>query len=122
MLGAPVVVLTNVGLEHTRWLGPTIADIAREKLAVVRAGATLVLGDGSTPEVEALAARDGARIVRPEPVDSRRCPATSATNFAVAVRGRARAARARSTRRVVADVAARDHRARAPAGRRPSAR
>ena len=36
VLGAPVVVLTNVGLEHTRWLGPTIADIAGEKLAVVR--------------------------------------------------------------------------------------
>ena len=48
VLGAPVVVLTNVGLEHTRWLGPTIADIAGEKLAVVRdPGATLVLGDES---------------------------------------------------------------------------
>ena len=38
VLGAPVVVLTNVGLEHTRWLGPTVSDIAREKLAVVRVG------------------------------------------------------------------------------------
>ncbi len=45
VLGAEVVVLTNVGLEHTRWLGPTIADIAGEKLAVVRPDATLVLGD-----------------------------------------------------------------------------
>ena len=33
-----VQVLTNVGLEHTRWLGPTVADIAREKLDVVQAG------------------------------------------------------------------------------------
>ena len=64
VLGAPVVVLTNVGLEHTRWLGPTIADIAGEKLAVVRPGATLVLGDES-PEVEALADATGAKIVRP---------------------------------------------------------
>ncbi len=64
VLGAPVVVLTNVGLEHTRWLGPTIADIAGEKLAVVRPGATLVLGDDS-PEVEALARETGANIVRP---------------------------------------------------------
>jgi dihydrofolate synthase/folylpolyglutamate synthase len=64
VLGAPVVVLTNVGLEHTRWLGPTIADIAGEKLAVVRPGATLVLGDES-PEVEALARETGAKIVRP---------------------------------------------------------
>jgi dihydrofolate synthase / folylpolyglutamate synthase len=35
VLGAPVVILTSVGLEHTRWLGPTVTDIAREKLAVV---------------------------------------------------------------------------------------
>ena len=38
VLAAPVAVLTNVGLEHTRWLGPTITDIAREKLAVVAPG------------------------------------------------------------------------------------
>jgi dihydrofolate synthase/folylpolyglutamate synthase len=67
VLGAPVVVLTNVGLEHTRWLGPTIADIAGEKLAVVRPDATLVLGDDS-PEVEALARATGATIVRPAAV------------------------------------------------------
>ncbi|QEC49693.1 bifunctional folylpolyglutamate synthase/dihydrofolate synthase [Baekduia soli] len=50
-----VQVLTNVGLEHTRWLGPTIADIAGEKLAVVRDGATLVVGAGLAPEAAALA-------------------------------------------------------------------
>src|SRR5919202_3317428 len=50
VLDAGVVVLTNVGLEHTRWLGPTVADIAREKLAVVRPYAALVLGDVA-PEV-----------------------------------------------------------------------
>jgi dihydrofolate synthase/folylpolyglutamate synthase len=64
VLRAPVVVLTNVGLEHTRWLGPTIADIAREKLAVVAPDATLVLGEAA-PEVEELAHATGARIVRP---------------------------------------------------------
>ena len=42
--------LTNVGLEHTRWLGPTVADIAREKLAVVPQGATLVLGADLHPD------------------------------------------------------------------------
>jgi dihydrofolate synthase / folylpolyglutamate synthase len=49
-----VQVLTSVGLEHTRWLGPTITDIAREKLAVVQEGATLVLGAGLHPEAEAV--------------------------------------------------------------------
>ncbi len=45
-----VAVLTNVGLEHTRYLGPTITDIAREKLDVVRPGATLVIGSALDPD------------------------------------------------------------------------
>jgi len=68
VLDAGVCVLTNVGLEHTRWLGPTIPDIAREKLAVVRAGATLVLGEVDA-DVLALAEGTGARIVRPAALD-----------------------------------------------------
>ena len=71
VLGAGVAVLTNVGLEHTRWLGPTVKDIAGEKLAVVRVGGdgvTLVLGDVD-PEVEALAQATGARIVRAQPLE-----------------------------------------------------
>jgi len=82
VLRAPVVVLTNVGLEHTRWLGPTVADIAREKLAVVAPGATLVLGEVE-PEVEALAQETGARIVRVDDVDVD-LPGYQRTNFAVA--------------------------------------
>jgi len=68
VIDAEVVVLTNVGLEHTRWLGPTIADIAREKLAVVAGGATLVLGADLHPDAEAeaqlVAERQGATVVR----------------------------------------------------------
>ncbi len=68
VIPSKVQVLTSVGLEHTRWLGPTITDIAREKLAVVRDGGTLVLGAGLQPEAEAVAsevaAQRGARIVR----------------------------------------------------------
>jgi dihydrofolate synthase / folylpolyglutamate synthase len=68
VLGAGVCVLTNVGLEHTRWLGPTIPDIAREKLAVVRPSATLVLGDVDAQVLE-LARQTGARLVRAEPLE-----------------------------------------------------
>jgi len=82
VLDAPVVVLTNVGLEHTRWLGPTVPDIAREKLAVVRPGATLVLGDVEN-EVVRQAEATGARIVRPEPL-AVGLPGYQRTNFAVA--------------------------------------
>jgi len=54
-----VQVLTGVALEHTRWLGPTVADIAAEKLAVVREGARLVVGD-LEPQVHAAAKRAAA--------------------------------------------------------------
>jgi dihydrofolate synthase/folylpolyglutamate synthase len=66
VLGAEVVVLTSVGLEHTRWLGETLTDIAREKLAVVDDGATLVVGDVDPEvmiEVTATAERRRARVV-----------------------------------------------------------
>lgn len=43
VLDAPVVVLTNVALEHTDVLGSTREEIAAEKLAVVRPGAAVVL-------------------------------------------------------------------------------
>jgi dihydrofolate synthase/folylpolyglutamate synthase len=52
-----VQVLTNVGLEHTRWLGPTIADVAAEKLDIVRPGATLVVGADLHDDAMALARR-----------------------------------------------------------------
>jgi dihydrofolate synthase/folylpolyglutamate synthase len=45
VLDAPIVLLTNVGLDHTDVLGSTREEIAREKLAVVRPGATVVLPD-----------------------------------------------------------------------------
>src|SRR5919204_4671990 len=45
VIDAPVVLLTNVGLDHTDILGETRAEIAREKLAVVKPGAVVVLGE-----------------------------------------------------------------------------
>jgi dihydrofolate synthase/folylpolyglutamate synthase len=60
VLTAPVVVLTNVSLEHTDVLGSTREEIAREKLAVIRPGATAVLGD---PEWEEMARESGATAV-----------------------------------------------------------
>jgi dihydrofolate synthase/folylpolyglutamate synthase len=57
VIPSKVQVLTSVGLEHTRWLGPTLADIAGEKLEVVNPGSTLVLGAGLAPEVLEVAHR-----------------------------------------------------------------
>ena len=52
VIPSKIQVLTGVGLEHTRWLGPTLRDIADEKLAVVREEAALVTPPQLDPEVE----------------------------------------------------------------------
>jgi dihydrofolate synthase/folylpolyglutamate synthase len=68
VIPSKVQVLTSVGLEHTRWLGPTPADIAAEKLAVVRDQGTLAVGP-LEPDLLALARRTAAqhrsRLVEP---------------------------------------------------------
>lgn len=67
VIPSKVQVLTSVGLDHTRWLGDTIAEIAGEKLAVVRDHATLVLppdlAPAATPVAEEVAEAKHARIV-----------------------------------------------------------
>jgi dihydrofolate synthase / folylpolyglutamate synthase len=60
VLVAPVVVLTNVALEHTEVLGETRDEIAAEKLAVVQEGSTVILGE---PEWEEAARSAGAAAV-----------------------------------------------------------
>ncbi len=58
-----VVLLTNVGLEHTAVLGETRVAIATEKLAIAGPGATVVLPD-----------EEFAELVTDHPVLSRRRP------------------------------------------------
>lgn len=69
VIDSQISVLTNVGLEHTRWLGPTVKDIATEKLAVLGERATLVVGRPIEPQALAVAQRvakeRGAKIVEP---------------------------------------------------------
>jgi dihydrofolate synthase/folylpolyglutamate synthase len=60
VLDAPIVVLTNVALEHTDVLGETREAIAAEKLAVVRPGASVILGE---PEWSKTAQAAGAGLV-----------------------------------------------------------
>jgi dihydrofolate synthase / folylpolyglutamate synthase len=67
VIPSKVQALTTVGLEHTRWLGPTVTHISGEKLDVVKPGATLALGHGLHPDAVAVARRvaeeRGVRIV-----------------------------------------------------------
>jgi dihydrofolate synthase / folylpolyglutamate synthase len=78
VLASRVSVLTNVGLEHTRWLGPTVRDIAEEKLAVLRPRTTLALGAELDAQALAVATRVArereARIVRVAAVSASAAP------------------------------------------------
>jgi dihydrofolate synthase/folylpolyglutamate synthase len=67
VIPSKVQVITSVGLEHTRWLGPTLKDIAEEKLAVVRDHGTLVTGaldDESRAVAEHAVERQRSTLVR----------------------------------------------------------
>ena len=48
-----VAVVTNVSLDHAETIGPTLADIAREKAGIVKPESTLVLGE-TDPELGAI--------------------------------------------------------------------
>jgi dihydrofolate synthase/folylpolyglutamate synthase len=93
VIDAPVVVLTNVALDHVEWLGETREAIAGEKLAVIHDRATAVLGEaewephareagagevvvvGSGEPAELARAACGALLGRPvEPIEAVRLP------------------------------------------------
>ena len=62
------VVLTNVSIDHIEHLGETVEEIAEEKLASVKPGATLFLGTGESQVVDlahSACRRVGARLVLP---------------------------------------------------------
>ncbi|MCM0639047.1 bifunctional folylpolyglutamate synthase/dihydrofolate synthase [Cellulomonas wangsupingiae] len=71
LVDAEVAVITPIAMDHERYLGDTLVEIAGEKVGIVKDGATLVLAH-QTDDVEgvvlAAAAERGARVVR-EDVD-----------------------------------------------------
>jgi dihydrofolate synthase / folylpolyglutamate synthase len=95
VIHSDIQVLTNVSLEHTRWLGPTERHIAEEKLAVIPEGGTLVtgpLGPEALEVAERVATERGARLLMLgrdfdilEQVPLRPRGAFQRENFAVAV-------------------------------------
>ena len=91
VIPSKVQVLTTVGLEHTRWLGPTIEDIAREKLDVVRDHAVLVTGplapEARRVALEVCASRHARHVEVTEPWTGplRAAGTFQRWNFAVAV-------------------------------------
>ena len=49
---ADVAVITNIALDHTEYAGPTVLDIAREKVGIVKSDSVAIIGD-VTPELAA---------------------------------------------------------------------
>ena len=68
--GPGAVVLTNVGLDHTEYLGETVEEISHEKLASLSPGSVLVLGTRYPTVVRVARERCeevGARLVEAAP-------------------------------------------------------
>ncbi|MFN8025916.1 MAG: Mur ligase family protein [Acidimicrobiia bacterium] len=68
VVNGEVAVVTNVSLDHAEYIGPTVADIAREKAGIVKPGATLVLGE-TDPVLQAPFLDRGAERVLTRGVD-----------------------------------------------------
>lgn len=66
VVGAPVGIVTTIELEHTEILGPTLADIAREKAGILHAGMQGIVGElrpEARREVERVATAEGVPLV-----------------------------------------------------------
>ncbi|MCF2705779.1 bifunctional folylpolyglutamate synthase/dihydrofolate synthase [Arcanobacterium haemolyticum] len=66
VIDADVAVLAPVALDHERWLGSSVEDIAREKLGIVKPGATLVCAEQEESVLRLVAERCaevGARLI-----------------------------------------------------------
>lgn len=67
-----VSIVTNIGADHLEVLGPSVADVAREKAGIFRRGQPALVGAGGSPPeamavLHAEAARSGARLVEVPP-------------------------------------------------------
>lgn len=62
---AQVAVVTNIGMDHNEFAGPTLADIAREKSGIIKPDSAAVLGEEDPALVQVLSVRPAAtRLVR----------------------------------------------------------
>lgn len=62
-----IAIITPVSVDHERWLGHTVVEIAGEKAGIIKEGATLVLAEQTEDAdgvILAVAAERGARVLR----------------------------------------------------------
>jgi dihydrofolate synthase/folylpolyglutamate synthase len=58
-----VAVVTNIGLDHTEFAGPTTVDIAREKAGIIKPGSAAVIGETETDLVQVFRDERAASIL-----------------------------------------------------------
>jgi len=63
VVNAQVAVITNIGLDHMEFAGPTRADIAREKAGIIKPQSVVVCGESDAEMVAIFAAADGASLL-----------------------------------------------------------
>ena len=67
VLPSKIEVITAIGLEHTAYLGDTIAEVASEKAGIIKEGATVIVGEGDEKALEVIrrkASEKKARLLR----------------------------------------------------------
>ena len=70
VVDAQVAVVTNIGMDHNEFAGPTLADIAREKAGIIKPRSAVLIGTTDPELVAVLAAEDAAaRLYRGEDFD-----------------------------------------------------
>lgn len=62
---AEVVAITPIAMDHEEYLGSTIAEIAAEKAAIIRAGATAVIGPQTSEALDVIIGRCETQGVQP---------------------------------------------------------
>lgn len=63
VVDAQVAVLTNIGMDHNEYAGPTKADIAYEKSGIVKSGSAVVVGETEPELVDIFRAAGGASLL-----------------------------------------------------------
>ena len=63
VVNAQVAVVTNIGMDHTEFAGPTLLDIAREKSGIVKPDSAVVVGETSEDLVEVFRSAGGASLL-----------------------------------------------------------
>jgi dihydrofolate synthase/folylpolyglutamate synthase len=63
VVDAQVAVITNIGLDHMEFAGPTRADIAREKAGIIKSQSVVICGDTDEEIIEIFANAGGASML-----------------------------------------------------------